>query len=825
MLERLVNWVARKPGGAIVILVLLTLAAWPAARQLRLSTNVLDLLPSGSKPAQEFRQVEEVFGGLETVFIVVRASGDDLAARVPLQEAASRIATRLKANPEVATARSGISEEEETYWLDSVVKRSVFFLPGDWESTLRARLQPTAIRQRAHEVHSLLVSPAGPAVDQLLRHDPLGLTDVGDLIDRVGGTLPVDPLTGGFMSVDGTAALVVVTPIRTELDVVGGERLEEAIDTACDAVSQEIGDTLRCNATGGPLYAAHDARIMRQDLQWTVLGTAFLCALILVFALDSLLLPLIVMIPLLAALVWTGAVADVISGRLTAAGVGFAAVLIGLGVDYGIHAAVRFREARFAGLEPEEAMRETGRSAGYGIWTSALTTAAGFGVLAMAHLRPLRELGEIVAIGIGCMLAASLLGTGGLLRLFGTRRPFRHQPGPLWRGLGSVVEWVTSAAEREAHGVMLFIILSVPLALWGASQVRLSADLRALRPVDHPALVAERLLIQKFGIGLDTATIAVPGRDRDEALEKAAAVSEALRQRLGSDLSLASPSDWMVSQSTVQKRLTALHDMPVAEAVGTLQFALRDEGLSPAGFAPGIEALMAIAAGHDPDNAAPPPPELLGPLLQRQGDRTWAGLHLRLPLNAWPEGPPPDIERLIRNIAPGAAIASAPRLGVEIRRFAGRDLVRLSAIALAAITIVVLVSFAGAIGVAVQALLPVCLAALWTLGIWGAIGRPLDLVSLAVLPIVLGIGIDDGLHALHGARQRSDGNVAASARAAGRAMFLTSLTTCAGFSSLALSRVPGLRSGGMIVALGVVACLLATLVVLPAISGLTSKKR
>lgn len=825
MLDRIVDWVARRPASAIVLLVLLSLIAWPAARQLRLSTNVLDLLPSGSKPAQEFRQVEEVFGGLETVFVVVRASGDDLAARVPLQEAASRIANRLKANPEVAAARSGISESEETYWLDSVVGRAVFFLPGDWKTTLRGRLQPEAIRQRAQQVHSLLVSPAGPAVSQLLRHDPLGLTDAGDLLDRVGGTLPVDPLTGGFMSVDGTAALVVVTPVRTELDVVGGERLEEAIVTACDAVSQEIGDTLRCNSTGGPLYAAHDAHIMRQDLQWTVLGTAVLCALILGLALDGFVLPLIVMIPLLAALVWTGALADLLSGRLTAAGVGFAAVLIGLGVDYGIHATVRFREARLGGLEPEEALRETGRSAGYGIWTSALTTAAGFGVLAMAHLRPLRELGEVVAIGIGCMLLASLLGTGGLLRLFGARRPFRRQPGPLWRGLGAVVKWVTSAAEREAHGVMLLIIFSVPLALWGASHVRLSADLRALRPVDHPALVAERLLIQKFGIGLDTATIAVPGRDRDEALEKAAAVSEALRQRLGSDLSLASPSDWMVGRSTVRKRLAAVHELPVAEAVSALQFALRDEGLSPAGFAPGIEALVAIAAGHDPGAAASPPPELFGPLLQRQGDRTWAGLHLRLPLHSWPEGPPPDIERLIRNIAPGAAIASAPRLGVEIRHFAGRDLVRLSAIALAAITIVVLISFAGAIGIAVQALLPVCLAALWTLGIWGALGRPLDLVSLAVLPIVLGIGIDDGLHALHGAQRRGDGDVAASTRSAGRAMFLTSLTTCAGFSSLALSRVPGLRSGGIIVALGVIACLVATLVVLPALSGLTGRGR
>ncbi len=108
------------------------------------------------------------------------------------------------------------------------------------------------------------------------------------------------------------------------------------------------------------------------------------------------------------------------------------------------------------------------------------------------------------------------------------------------------------------------------------------------------------------------------------------------------------------------------------------------------------------------------------------------------------------------------------------------------------------------------------------LGVWGFLGRSIDLITLVVFPILLGIGIDDGLHAVHGTRGTSPHPLADAVSISGRAMALTTLTTCVGFGSLMLSRVPGLRSGGALVAAGVVACLIATLVVLPAWDRATS---
>ncbi len=118
--------------------------------------------------------------------------------------------------------------------------------------------------------------------------------------------------------------------------------------------------------------------------------------------------------------------------------------------------------------------------------------------------------------------------------------------------------------------------------------------------------------------------------------------------------------------------------------------------------------------------------------------------------------------------------------------------------------------------------MPVLAGCAWTLGLAGLAGVPVDPFAVVVAPLLLGIGIDDGLHALQG--ERFHGGLPDSLRANGRAMVLTTLTTCAGFGSLALSRVPSLARGGVLVAAGTFLCLLATLVLLPAVDALVPRR-
>lgn len=367
--------------------------------------------------------------------------------------------------------------------------------------------------------------------------------------------------------------------------------------------------------------------------------------------------------------------------------------------------------------------------------------------------------------------------------------------------------------------MLLGAVVVTGLALLGVGRLELDADLRRLRPDDHPAFRAEELLEYHFNLGSDTATLLIPGADLDDVLMRSAATARAVRE-VEPRVVVTSPADWLLPSPDLAARLAALRELPWGPAADELESALRAAGLAPRAFAPGLEALRALAVGDDP--GAPKQADWPAPfaeLLRLDGGEPLAAVRLRLPDGAWHGGVPEDVAGALQRVAPESSLASAVALGGELRTVAGADLRRLGGVGLALVVVVVVLSFRGRPRPALMSLVPVTFGTLWTFGLAGALGIPLDLFGLAVLPILLGIGIDDGLHALHGSRRAGGGTgvVAAAVTDAGRAMALTTLTTIVGFSSLGMSHIPALRAGGLLIALGVASCLAATFVLLPAL--------
>lgn len=121
------------------------------------------------------------------------------------------------------------------------------------------------------------------------------------------------------------------------------------------------------------------------------------------------------------------------------------------------------------------------------------------------------------------------------------------------------------------------------------------------------------------------------------------------------------------------------------------------------------------------------------------------------------------------------------------------------------------------------ALLPNVLAAALVLGLMGWIGLPLDLMTITIAAIVIGIGVDDTIHYIHRYREEvamdGDGQAALlrSHRSIGHAIFFTSVTVMAGFSILGLSNFNPTVYFGLLTALSMALALLANLTLLPAL--------
>ncbi|MGE3806310.1 MAG: MMPL family transporter, partial [Gemmataceae bacterium] len=123
------------------------------------------------------------------------------------------------------------------------------------------------------------------------------------------------------------------------------------------------------------------------------------------------------------------------------------------------------------------------------------------------------------------------------------------------------------------------------------------------------------------------------------------------------------------------------------------------------------------------------------------------------------------------------------------------------------------------------ALTPLALGLVMLLGIMGLYGLPLNPANMIALPLILGIGIDNGIHVVHDYKTRRRQGTYVLSRATGRGIMVASLTTILGFGTLMISHHRGLFGLGLVLALGVACCMLASLVFLPAMLSLMGQKQ
>jgi hypothetical protein len=140
--------------------------------------------------------------------------------------------------------------------------------------------------------------------------------------------------------------------------------------------------------------------------------------------------------------------------------------------------------------------------------------------------------------------------------------------------------------------------------------------------------------------------------------------------------------------------------------------------------------------------------------------------------------------------------------------------------ALGAIALLVLLHFRSLASV-VLALVPVVVGSIWLGGLMGFADVPLNPANIMTLPLVIGIGVTNGIHILNRFTEERQPGILA--KSTGKAVLVSGLTTIAGFGSLVLAEHQGIRSLGYVMATGVATCMIAALTFLPALLNLLTK--
>ena len=123
--------------------------------------------------------------------------------------------------------------------------------------------------------------------------------------------------------------------------------------------------------------------------------------------------------------------------------------------------------------------------------------------------------------------------------------------------------------------------------------------------------------------------------------------------------------------------------------------------------------------------------------------------------------------------------------------------------------------------IAVLATLSNAVAAVFVLGLMGWVGIPLDLMTITIAAITVGIGVDDTIHYVHRFREEFEVDqdhraaIARSHGSIGRAMYYTTVTIALGFAILVLSNFVPTVYFGLLTGTAMLAALAADLTLLP----------
>jgi uncharacterized protein len=139
---------------------------------------------------------------------------------------------------------------------------------------------------------------------------------------------------------------------------------------------------------------------------------------------------------------------------------------------------------------------------------------------------------------------------------------------------------------------------------------------------------------------------------------------------------------------------------------------------------------------------------------------------------------------------------------------------------LGAIAVLVFLHFR-MISCVILSLIPVAVGALWMVGLMGLLHIPFNPANVMTLPLIIGIGVTNGIHILN--RFAEEQHPSILARSTGKAVLVSGLTAIAGFGSLILAQHRGIRSLGVIMSIGIGTCMIVGLTLLPAILNLLDR--
>jgi hopanoid biosynthesis associated RND transporter like protein HpnN len=623
--------------------------------------------------------------------------------------------------------------------------------------------------------------------------------------------------------------------------------LQPALDFNALQPGQAATEAIRAAAAAGDIAARDGATVAItgqaaiNDEQFSTLsrgaalngvGTGVAVLAILVFALRSARIVLAVVLNLLAGLAITVAAGLLMIGAFNLISVAFAVLCVGLGADFGIQFAVRYRAERYEIDDIGTALRRAGTKAGGALALAAAGVTVGFFSFVPTDYRGIAELGQIAGVGMLIAFCCTITLLPALLARLGSP----HEPVPLgYRFLAPVDDFLSRHRRAVVVGTIAVVLAGAPLLGW----LKFDFNPMHLQDPSGEAVRTYRMLGQDSATGVAAVDVAAASlaeaRDIAARLDRLPSVAGtrtvesfiptdqaakiALIGRAAATLlpALEPPSP----RPPPDDAQTVMAIRAAAEALPTLRPLL----LRLADAAPDVRARVADAMVIPLQRDIARLRAMLRPQmvtvenLPAQLRRDWLLPDGQARVQVLPKANPDDTDamasfaRAVLAVAPGASGTAIMLL--ESQRTVVRAFIEAGIYAVLAIAVILFITLRR-VGDVLLTLVPLLVAGAVTLEITVLLGQQLNFANIIALPLLLGVGVAFKIYYIlawrRGATQLLQSTLT-------RAVFYSALTTMTAFGSLWLSNQPGMSSMGQLMALSLICTLLAAVLFQPALMG------
>jgi predicted exporter len=747
----------------VVIALVIVISALSVALSTRLTvnTNLLALLPDEDPVTVAIRKLNDEEGGTNIISLAVK--GDDPAA--------------------LDAWMKGVAADLEAV-------EGVDYVLYDIDPTLAAQLAALQLSQAElgllHERLTGAVALGPAAANPFVAAK---LLDLGPLTQRLAAPPSSTAVLGG---IDGVARLVV-RPVGSAFDAKFAAPLMARVDEVVDRHDAEKAGLEVVWLGGAYRHAVEDVQAVRTDLFWTGIVSFSMVLALVAFAFRDLRAVIIVFVPLLLANLWTTGFALIAVRSLNTFTSFYPAILIGLGIDFGIHLYARYQEERAEGGSVEDCIERAWSKAGPPCLTAALTTSGGFCALWAAGFGGFQQLGTILAVGVLLCVGAMLLVLPLLIR-WREKRPYKLPA----RRLDEALVKRPPTYRLAPVGLLISVVITLAAATQ-VHRIEFQYDMSELRPE---------------GLAFGDLT---PDQQR---------------------LATASYAPLIVSYDDDAK-LTADHELISGRiAKGELpafKGVLSIRSILPADQAERVAALQQIIALARPENvqylplpvqenlkklAATAPRVLAAADLPRSLQHMLGALDGRHRMLILPAGNMWDLRNTevlrveAEGALPGRQVAGEYMAMATLYRLFQGDIPVVVAWALGIVFVLTLFDMRS-LKKAIATTLALGGGMAWAVAAMIVFDMKLSVVNFVGLPILLGMGVDTVIHLLHRLDEEGPGRVRQALATTGWATGLSTATTVVSFAALALATHRGVQSLGLMIVLGLSLVTLAGFVFIP----------